>query len=324
MKRFKLVVAYDGTEGKQQNEDGDSCRCQRPEDARERCLGEGDAGELAADRVLARQENDEGCGRADNPGVNVDAEGLDEALLDRVGDIGRRCGIRHGAFTGLVGEQAALDAGDDSCAESAADSRLRREGIVEDQGEHRRDFIDVEQDDGKGRQEVDASHDGHEEFRELRDARHAAEDDERRQHAEEGSGIDRGNAEGRLGGQRNRVGLYGYVDETERHRDQEGEELGYAGLAQRILDVVGWAAVELAVAARQLVDLGERTLDEARRTAEEGDGPHPEDGAGAARDDGNRDACDVADADARSRADAEGLEGAYRIAFRLVADALRQ
>ena len=67
-------------------------------------------------------------------------------------------------------------------------------------------------------------------------------------------------------------------------------------LVQGVLDVVGRAAVELAVAARQLVDLGERALDEACRAAEEGDGPHPEDGAGAARDDGNRDACDVADA----------------------------
>ena len=46
--------------------------------------------------------------------------------------------------------------------------------------------------------------------------------------------------------------------------------------------------------------------------------------AGAARDDGNRDARDVADADARGRADAEGLEGAYRIALCLFADAFRQ
>ena len=239
-------------------------------------------------------------------------------------DIGRCRGIWHGALAGLVGEQAALDARDDGRTEAAANGCLRREGIVEDQGEHGGDLIDVDHDDGEGRQEVDASHDGHEELGELRDARHAAKDDEGGQYAEEGSGVDRLDAEGRLSRKRNRVGLHGYVDEAKRHRDQEGEELGHTGLMQGVLDVVGRAAVELAVAARQLVDLGECALDEACRAAEEGDGPHPEDGAGAARDDGNRDARDVADADARGRADAEGLEGAYRIALCLFADAFRQ
>ena len=90
---------------------------------------------------------------------------------------------------------------------------------MEDQGEHGGDLIDVDHDDGEGRQEVDAGHDGHEELGELRDTRHAAEDDEGGQHAEEGSGVDRLDAEGRLCRQRNRVGLHGYVDEAERHRD---------------------------------------------------------------------------------------------------------
>ena len=94
---------------------------------------------------------------------------------------------------------------------------------------------------------------------------------------------------------------------------------------QGVLDVVRRAAVKLALAARQLVDLRERAFDKARRAAEECNRPHPEDGARAARDDGDGHARDVADANTRSRRDAEGLERADSLFARpFRADAFRQ
>ena len=55
----------------------------------------------------------------------------------------RRSSVRHGAFTGLVREEAALDARDHRRAQAAANGSLRGERIVEDQGEHRRHLAEV-------------------------------------------------------------------------------------------------------------------------------------------------------------------------------------
>ena len=82
--------------------------------------------------------------------------------------------------------------------------------------------------------------------------------------------------------------------------------------------------MEFPVAARQLVDLRERALDEAGGAADEGDEPHPEDRAGPTRDDCDGDARDVADAHARGGAHAERLERADGMSLGLLADALRE
>ena len=68
------------------------------------------------------------------------------------------------------------------------------------------------------------------------------------------------------------------------------------------------------VSTRNLVDLGERALDKARRRPDEGDDPHPEDSPRTARDDRDGNARNVADADARGRAHAERLKRGDRLA----------
>ena len=68
------------------------------------------------------------------------------------------------------------------------------------------------------------------------------------------------------------------------------------------------------VSTRDLVDLRECTLNEARRRPDEGDDPHPEHSPGTARHNGDRNARDIADPDTRGGADAERLERGDRLA----------
>ena len=76
-------------------------------------LSQRDTGQLTANRILAGKQDNEGCGRADEPGINVNAKGLNQALFDRMRDLSGGCGVRHRSFTSFVGEQAAFDAGQD-------------------------------------------------------------------------------------------------------------------------------------------------------------------------------------------------------------------
>ena len=66
-------------------------------------------------------------------------------------DVGQRVGVRRGAHTGLIGEQAALSAlGDGDLqrrAEAAADDGLRGKGIPEDHAEGRGDVLDAGDED---------------------------------------------------------------------------------------------------------------------------------------------------------------------------------
>ena len=195
---------------------------------------------------------------------------------------------------------------------------------MDNQCEHIRHHADVEDDDGNGRQDVEASHDWYEEFRELSDTRNAAEDDECRQNAENCCRDNWLNTKCTFDGKSNRVGLYRVVDKAERNGNQNGKELGNARLLECILDVVGRAAVEGVIAARQFVDLSERALDKTGSAADKGDDPHPEDGTRAAGNDCDSHTSNVADTDTGRCADAEGLERAYGLALGLLADAFRQ
>ena len=67
------------------------------------------------------------------------------------------------------------------------------------------------------------------------------------------------------------------------------------------------------MAARNLVDLRERTLHEPRRRPDKGNRPHPEHRAGAARHNGDGNARNIADADTRRRTDAERLKRRDRL-----------
>ena len=239
-----------------------------------------------------------------------------------MGGIGRGGGIGDRTHAGLVREEAALDAGHEGHAETRAEDGVEVEGAAHDRDEHFGHHRDVERRDGERDEDVGAGHDGNHHAHDLGDAGEAAEDHEGREARDRKARHLRVEAERGLHREADGVGLDGVEDEAvgngEEHREDAREERG----ADHVADVVGGTAHEAAALARGLVDLGERGLDEARRGADRGDHPHPEDGAGAARGDRDGDAGDVAHAHAGGGGDAEGLEGRDVALARLGARAL--
>lgn len=193
-----------------------------------------------------------------------------------------------------------------------------------DQSKHARNFIEVEENNDNGRQDVEAGHDGNQELREFCDTGHAAEDDKCGKDTEDDGRANLRDAESVLDRKRDGVGLYGVVDKTVGDGDENRKELSDTRLLEGILDVVSWAAVEGVVATRQLVNLGQCAFDEACRTADESDDPHPEYGTRAAGNDCDSHTSNVADTDTGRCADAEGLEGADGFALRFFADTIGQ
>ena len=103
-----VVVAANRAEGEHHDHEGNSGRSQRTEDAGQGCLREGNTRDVAANRVLAGQKDDESRSRADEPGIDIDAKGLHKPLFDRMCYISRSSSIWNGAFTGLIREQTAF------------------------------------------------------------------------------------------------------------------------------------------------------------------------------------------------------------------------
>ena len=112
-------------------------------------IREFDAGQ--ARFLPARGEKNEHRGsRADEERVDVDARGLNEALLYGVGRVGRGGGVRDRTHTGFVREEAALHARHDGHRKARAEHGVEVEGVTDDFGEHRRNHLDVEDRDDRG------------------------------------------------------------------------------------------------------------------------------------------------------------------------------
>ena len=91
-------------------------------------------------------------------------------------------------------------------------------------------------------------------------------------------------------------------------QQRNGEDDAERAAVQRLLDIVGGAASELAVLAADLPDLREGGFDECGCGGDGGHDPHPEDRARPADGDGRGDAGDVTRADAGGGGDHQGLE----------------
>ena len=76
-------VPQDRGEGQEEDDDGQERHAPLADLRGERVLCEGDALPVAAE-LRVRQQDDERGGRTDDQGVEVDTQGLDQALFDRV------------------------------------------------------------------------------------------------------------------------------------------------------------------------------------------------------------------------------------------------
>ena len=232
-------------------------------------------------------------------------------------DIGHGVGMRGGAHTGLIGEQAALDALADGLlqreADAAADDGVGHECILEDHADGLRDVLDAGDQHDQAADEVQTCHDGHQLLGNGADALYAADQD---QHGNEGNnqaGDPVRDAEGGVAGLADRVGLHHCAHEAQRedgcNDEEQGEEIAELALESG-LDVVNRAAGYAAVLVYHTGLLGQHGLSIDGSHAEEGDDPHPEDGARAADQDRAACADDVAGAYLRCDGRCQRLEGA--------------
>jgi len=124
----------------------------------------------------------------------------------------------------------------------------------------------------------------------------AAENDQTGDHRQANAGPKPSDAEALLGCSSNRVALESVETESER-RDQADRVKHREPpiiLAQTVNDGPGGTAAIGAVSFRALVELCERTFDEACRHADKSNSPHPEHGTRATECDRNGNTCDVA------------------------------
>ena len=332
------VPAQDRGEGEEEQADGDEHVARTlAEDDAERGLGEvslaehaGDVTDIAARERAVRRvkggDDDERVERQDDEGVDEHADHGDDALVVRAVNIREGVGVRGGAHTGLVGEQAALgtlrNRGLDGVAEAAADDGLGLEGILEDHADGGGDVLDADDQDDQAAEQEDSRHDGDDLLRDGGEALYAAKEDERADRDEDDTDDPGGNAEGGLHRGADGVGLHHAAEEAECQRDGDGEEAGEE-LAEAALkgrrDVVDRTALDVAVLFDDAGLLGERRFRVDRGHAEEGDDPHPEDGAGAAGQDRAGRADDVARTDLSGDGGGERLERAHAAVMLLAA-----
>ena len=76
-----------------------------------------------------------------------------------MGDLGGSRGVGGGAHTCFIGKEAALDAVDHAGSGKAAEDGLEIKGGTEHRSHHGRKFADVQDDDQKTHDDIEAGHD---------------------------------------------------------------------------------------------------------------------------------------------------------------------
>ena len=312
------VPAHDGGEGEKEEGDGQEGDAAGAEGAVEGLLRDGYGLEVGA-LISAGEHDNEGRGATDQDRVDKDAGHGHEALNGGVLDVRHGVGMRRGAHTGLVGEEAARYAVADGVFHHRTGCTARRgfrgEGLADDALEHVGHVADIKEEHDERAEDVDQRHEGDNELGDGCDALLSAHDDhahEQRQHdADEvgqvGHGV-RPGAEGVDDGDRDGVGLHHITHATEGEDDGQGEEDGQWVAFEAFGDVVcgptGDAAIlHLAVLLRQ------RGFGEYRSHAQQRGHPHPEDGAHTTGGDGRSYAANVARAHLCGHGCGQGLEG---------------
>lgn len=176
------------------------------------------SGKHAADKY------DKGSTGADEQRVGEDAQRLYQSLLDGMRHAGNAGCAGSRSLTGLIGEQAALDAIHHRRTKCATGKLLQAKGIGEDDGEDMWYQPEIHEDDDQGQHHIENGHHGHNDTGHFGDATDAAKDAERGQHDEDETHDERRHAKGFVSGGTDGVALYGDVSHAERHRDKDSIE----------------------------------------------------------------------------------------------------
>ena len=268
--------------------------------------GEDDA--VAAVRVKAAQQDDEGCAGADDQRIGEDTEALQQPLIDRMGNGGCGSSIGRTSLTRFVREEAALHALHHGDAHSSACRLLPSESTSHDEAQHGGNLRHVHDKNVERQQNVAESHEGNNHRTEAGNAMDAAEDDGKRQQSQTAGHRSHGDVEGICDGIAKRVALHNLVGKAEAVDDEAGKQHAHPRTLQAELHVVGRSAVETLLAA-SLEELCQRGFHEGCAGSQQSHHPHPEHGSRTAHEDGTCHTCQVACAHSRREADGKGLEG---------------
>ncbi|MNQ83551.1 hypothetical protein D3C85_986350 [compost metagenome] len=225
-------------------------------------------------------------------------------------DFGNGRHVRRAAQAGFVGEQPTLDAHQDGRTDTAGEGRLQAEGALDDKHEGGRHRFEVHADHYQGHEDVGQRHHRHQDVGALGDTLDAAEYDQADHHRDGDATQLGGDAEGVVQRIGHGVGLQRVEAETEGHQQQDREDDRQPALTEAMENVEGRAAAVSAIGLTALVQLRQRTLEEAGGHAQQGHQPHPEHRPRATQGNGHRHAGDVAGSDATGNRQHQGLEGA--------------
>ena len=268
--------------------------------ADQRLLGQRDAVDAFGPRDIdTAEEDDEGGARADQDRVDEDRQRLHHALSAGMLHIGHRGDVRGRSQPGFVREQAAAQALGDGGAHPPGNRLVEAEGAGNDVPEHSGDRGQVHQDDHQRHADIAEGHDRDDHVGHLGDPLDPAIDHQAGEDREEDAAPQPADAQAVRGGTGDGVALEGVEakregrDQADRIDDRQPAELR----AEAVDDVEGRPAAIGPVRFRPLVELGERTFEEAGAHAHQRDRPHPEHRARAADADRHRHPGDVAAAD---------------------------
>ena len=253
----------------------------------------------------ARGEDHERGDRADDQRVDDRAQHGDEALVDRVLDLGGGVRNRRRALTGFVREDAACDAflhGQHQQADrDTGAGAVEAEGPFEDHGESARDRVEVHADHNQTTDKVGDGHDRHEAAGHAGNPLDAAQNDGACGCGEDERCDERRDAVAAVQRIRDGVGLDRGACAPAGQNAQRCEQTAQPGpfRAHAVLDVVHRAA-DMASFVIDLTEAdGEHAFGVFRGGADNCRDPHPEHRARPANGDGGRDAGNVAGPDGR-------------------------
>ena len=315
------IPADDGGEGEEQHTDGHKGVAEGAKGGVEGGLGQGGTLEGAVHRLEhTGGDDDQGSQGEHHKGVDKHAHHGNNALILGLFHLGHGVGVRGGAHTGFVGEQApghAVPHGlPHTQAQSAAKHRLGIKGAHKDGAHGGEQGLVVDAQDDDAAYNVEQSHDGDDLLREGGNTPHTAQEDKGGNDSHHHAHRQFGNAKGGVEGVADGVGLDHIAHKAKGQDDGDGKEAGQelAELApEGCPDVVQGAAGDMAVGIGGAEPLSQHRLGIDGGHAEEGGQPHPEDGAGAAGIQGGGAAGDVAGAHLGGNGGGQGLEGGHTL-----------
>lgn len=316
----KKVPSQDGGKCEEQQAYGDENIPEAAKDRGKSVLGQGRT-------VLSAGENSGGQDGEDrqvkhDKGVDKDADHSRQSLLMGSFHGGAGVGVRGGAHTGLIGEQAAGHAephcvADGNAGRAAHDGgRLERahKNHAECFGEHG----DVASNDNQAAHDIDAGHDGNQLLHyggqscSASDKDEGGDDCQHHAHSHRRD-VDVSGGEDLRERRADGIGLYHIAHEAQGQYDKDSEHCRqyFAETAfERGLDIVDGSAGDFAVF-RGTEVLGQRGLRVDRGHAEEGAEPHPEDGSRTAAHQSGSRACQIAGPHLGGDGSGHGLEGGH-------------